>query len=162
MDVQYAVDDRQGLPSAATLQHWVEVTLAGRQGDAELTLRIVDRQESAYLNETYRHRPGPTNVLSFGLGPPVGLDIPPSTPLWGDVVICAPLVAEEAREQGKSPQSHWAHLVVHGVLHLLGYDHEEPAAAETMETLERQILGRLGYPDPYALIEDATYERRPT
>jgi probable rRNA maturation factor len=158
VDVQYAVDDRGGFPSPDAIQRWVETALAGRRLDAEITVRIVERRESASLNETYRHKHGPTNVLSFALEPPAGLDLP----LMGDLVICAPLAFEEAREQGKRPEAHWAHLVVHGVLHLLGYDHEQPSAAETMETLETQVLERLGFPNPYVLTEDITHERRPT
>ena len=158
VDVQYAVDDHGGFPSPEAIRHWAEAVLAGRQGDKEITVRIVGRSESAYLNETYRHKHGPTNVLAFALEPPAGLGLS----LVGDLVICAPLVFQEARRQGKRPEAHWAHLVVHGVLHLLGYDHEQPSAAATMETLETQVLERLGFPNPYVLTEDITHERRPT
>jgi probable rRNA maturation factor len=112
---------------------------------AQLTVRIVDIAESTALNQDYRHRQGPTNVLSFPFDEPFQLQ----PPLLGDVVICAPRVVEEARQQGKPVLAHWAHLVVHGVLHLLGYDHLEDEQARVMETLEILVLARLGYPNPY-------------
>jgi probable rRNA maturation factor len=151
LEVQYALDNRRHLPAAAQIRQWVEATLAGRCPDAELTVRIVDRDESSQLNMTYRHRSGPTNVLSFPLQGPPGVPMP----LLGDIVICAPVVLDEARAQGKTAEAHWAHLVVHGTLHLLGYDHHEPLAAHRMESLETQILQDLGYSDPYVLKEDS-------
>ena len=135
-----------GVPATAELARWAAAALAGRRPAAELAIRIVDEAESAELNSTYRHKQGPTNVLSFPA------ELPPGVPLalLGDLVICAPVVAREAREQGKPPEAHWAHLVVHGCLHLIGYDHERADEAEEMESLERGILAGMGYPDPYA------------
>ncbi len=123
----------------------MEGALSGRCDGGELTVRIVDGAEAAELNRRYRGRSGPTNVLSFPFDGMPGVDLP----LLGDIVVCAPVVVREAREQGKPERAHWAHIVVHGVLHLLGYDHVEPEQARIMEGLEKQILGKLGIPDPY-------------
>ncbi len=132
-------------PARSDLLRWVRETLSGRKTRAALTIRIVDVTESAALNAAWRHKSGPTNVLSF---PITGLDqFAPE--LLGDIVICAPLVISEACEQGKLPLAHWAHLVVHGTLHLLGYDHIEEKDALDMECLECEILARLGFPNPY-------------
>ena len=119
-------------------QHQANATRKSR-----LSIRIVDEAESAQLNSHYRHKQGPTNILSFPV--PEGL---PDT-LLGDLAICAPVVAREAEEQHKRLDAHWAHMTVHGVLHLKGYDHEDPAEADAMEALETQILERLGYQNPY-------------
>ncbi|MFO1420238.1 MAG: rRNA maturation RNase YbeY [Candidatus Competibacteraceae bacterium] len=145
LDLQIALD-MPGLPAEPEFRRWAEAALAGAdcRRDAELTIRIVNEAESTALNETYRHKQGPTNVLSFPFEIPPGI----GSSLLGDVVICAPVVLREAVVQGKSPEAHWAHLVAHGVLHLLGYDHDE-AQAEAMESLEIRILEGLGYPDPY-------------
>ena len=116
-------------------------------GSRELTLRIVDRQEMRDLNARYRHRDYATNVLSF----PADLPAHITLPLLGDVVVCAPVVDEEARDQGKARQAHWDHMLVHGVLHLLGFDHEAQDDAQVMEDLERKALATLGWPDPYTL-----------
>jgi probable rRNA maturation factor len=113
--------------------------------ESALVLRLVDRSESESLNSRYRGKGGPTNVLSFAADLPEEVALP----LLGDIVICAPLVAEEAAGQGKAERDHWAHLVVHGVLHLLGYDHQDPAEAQRMEKLEVEILNQLGIADPY-------------
>ena len=120
--------------------------LEGRRDRARLTVRIVGREEGCRLNERFRGLAGPTNVLSFPFHAPPGA---PAADELGDVVLCAPVVNREAREQGKPRGDHWAHLVVHGVLHLLEYDHDTPAAARRMEGLERRILAGLGVPDPY-------------
>jgi len=145
LDLQIALD-MPGLPSRADLLRWAEAALAGADysKDAELTIRIVNEAESTALNETYRRKQGPTNVLSFPFEAPPEVE----TPLLGDIVICAPVVLTEAIRQGKAPAAHWAHLVAHGVLHLLGYDHDEEHA-EAMEALEIRILAGLGFPDPY-------------
>jgi len=132
-------------PGEVELRKWVEAALKGRCEPAELSIRIVDEAESAELNSHYRGKQGPTNVLSFLAELPAGVPVP----LLGDLVICAPLVVREAREQGKPAEAHWAHLVVHGCLHLLGFDHEDEAEAVEMESLERAILAGLGYADPY-------------
>ena len=135
-----------GVPGEAEFVRWIAAALAGRRDGAELAIRIVDESEGAELNSTYRGKQGPTNVLSFPAELPAGVPLA----LLGDLVICAPVVAREAREQGKAPEAHWAHLVVHGCLHLIGYDHERETEAEEMESLERGILAGMGYPDPYA------------
>lgn len=143
MTVQFATA-RRGVPAAASLRRWARAALGRARG--AVTVRIVSGAESARLNHRYRHRPGATNVLSFPAAPlPDG-----RRPLLGDLVIAAPVVAREAAAQGKSPAAHWAHMVVHGCLHLLGYDHLRNAEAAAMEGRERRILRRLGYPDPYA------------
>ncbi len=132
-----------GLPSAAALRGWAQAALAG-QAAGEVTIRIVDEAESTELNGRFRHKHYPTNVLSF----PHDAEIAAESVL-GDLVICAPVVAREAREQGKDPRAHWAHMVVHGMLHLLGHDHLQEDEAQRMEALERTILAGLGFPDPY-------------
>lgn len=150
VDVQYALDDAPeddpSIPPPAAFERWAAAALVGERDAAELSLRVVDAAEGAELNQTYRRRPGPTNVLSFPCDSPPGIE----PPLLGDVVICASVVAREAREQGKPAAAHWAHMTVHGILHLLGYDHETPAEAEVMERREARILAGLGYADPYA------------
>lgn len=131
-----------GIPSDHLLKRWVNAALAKSKKGLALTIRIVDKSESAELNQYYRHKQGPTNVLSF----PFEL---PDAAYLGDIIICAPLVDEEATTQHKQIEQHWAHLVVHGTLHLLGYDHVKPADAVIMEALETTILTQLSYPDPY-------------
>jgi len=145
LDLQIA-SDAPDLPAAGDFRRWVDAALAGRRAEAELTIRVVDEAESAELNGTYRHKQGPTNVLSFPFVAPPGVELP----LLGDIIICAPVVAREAAEQGKTAAAHWAHMTVHGCLHLLGYDHIDPDAAGIMENLERDVLSALGYADPYA------------
>lgn len=144
MEVQYALPKRS-LPAPQDFKAWAQAALTGRRERAEMVVRVVDVEESALLNETYRHKKGPTNVLSFPFEAPAGMELP----LLGDIVICAPVVAREAREQGKEERAHWAHMTVHGVLHLLGYDHQDEEEADVMESLEREILTQMGYPDPY-------------
>lgn len=137
------------LPTEAELTRWVAETLA-RHGDEtrdELTIRLVDDNESRTLNRDYRGKDAPTNVLSFPFEAPPGVDLA----LLGDLVICHGVVVREAAEQGKSAANHYAHMVVHGTLHLLGYDHIDDSEAEEMERLEREILAAIGISDPYAL-----------
>lgn len=145
------------VPSRRDLEHWARSALEdGVRG--ELTVRIVAESESAELNSRYRGKRGPTNVLSFpaqaeaaaahGPAAPAGEVLP-----FGDLVICAPVVVREAREQGKEPAAHWAHMVVHGALHLQGYDHETVRDATIMEARERALLAELGFPDPYSSIK---------
>lgn len=150
LDLQVA-SEAAGLPSEAQFRQWCELALRQRQNDSELTIRLVDEPEGRELNKTWRHKDYATNVLSFPADVPDELlDIP----LLGDLVICAPVVTREAAEQGKSAEAHWAHLVIHGCLHLLGYDHIDDAEAEEMEGLERELLAELGHPDPYAADEE--------
>jgi probable rRNA maturation factor len=140
------VSDQPGIPTLANFELWASTALDNSRDQAELTIHIVDAAESTQLNQTYRHKSGPTNVLSF----PFQTDIPQiKFPLLGDIVICAPVVAQESIDQNKIPEAHWAHMVVHGILHLLGYDHQEEGQALDMERMETRILHRLGYPDPY-------------
>ena len=145
VEVQYAAD-AEGLPAAADFRRWVVAAL-GEVADAELAVRVVDREESRRLNATYRGKDAPTNVLSFPAELPEGIDLP----LIGDIVICAPLVAREADEQHKTLADHWAHLTVHGVLHLLGHDHRTDEEAAAMEALETRILAGLGCADPWRI-----------
>lgn len=150
LDLQLASEATE-LPGEAQLRRWCELALRQRSAPSELTIRIVDEAEGRELNHTWRGKDYATNVLSFPAEIPEGLlDIP----LLGDLVICAQVVEREAREQGKSSAAHWAHLTIHGCLHLLGYDHIDDDEAEEMEALERQLLAELGYPDPYASDEE--------
>lgn len=142
--VQYATRAMH-LPTPADFRTWAQSILQERRDSLELTIRVVDEAESAALNAQYRGKQGPTNVLSFGFDAPPGVDVP----LLGDLVICAPVVVREALEQGKPGQAHWAHMTIHGVLHLLGYDHQTPEQAQIMEALEIAALADLGYADPY-------------
>jgi len=138
---------RTGLPAAASFKRWAAAACNGRIRKADLAIRVVDSKEGLSLNRHYRGKDPPTNVLSFPAELPPGVDMP--MPLLGDLVICAPVVAREAEEQGKALNAHYAHLTVHGVLHLLGLDHDDEREALAMEQLERDILADLGYADPY-------------
>ena len=142
LSVQYAVA-RAGLPGRAQLRRWARAALAR---PATATLRIVDGEEGRQLNRDYRHKDYATNVLTFCYGPD---ETEPDAPLSGDIVLCAPVVAREAAEQDKTLEAHYAHLVVHGMLHLQGYDHLDKPAAAVMEALESFVMMRMGYPDPY-------------
>jgi probable rRNA maturation factor len=142
-DVQYAFD-AAGLPGVRQLNRWITAAAPSLQ-EAEVVVRIVGEAESAQLNRRYRRRGGPTNVLSFRFEAPAHAEVN----LLGDLVICAPVIAREAREQGKCEAAHWAHMVVHGMLHLQGYDHKTQAQAREMEGLEIEIMASLGYPNPY-------------
>jgi probable rRNA maturation factor len=141
---------RARVPEPAQLRKWARIALAD-DARGELTLRIVDENESAALNSRYRGKKGPTNVLSFRADPPPGAAGSQGLLPFGDVVICAAVVAREAREQGKPLAAHWAHMVVHGALHLLGFDHERARDAAAMEARERTLLAKLGFPDPYKI-----------
>lgn len=141
------------LPSDQKFQQWTESAMTAVSAvqdttvadNTELSIRLVDEAESAFLNESFRQKQGATNILSFPFAGIKGTDIN----LLGDIAICAPLVKKEAAEQNKSIESHWAHLTIHGVLHLYGYDHEKDATAEQMEALEISIMDSLGYSNPY-------------
>jgi len=150
VSVGYALP-RAGLPAAVSFRKWVAAALDGRIREADLAIRIVDAREGRALNRHYRGKDYATNVLSFPADVAEGVKLPKGVkmPLLGDLVICAPVVAKEAREQGKPLNAHYAHLTVHGALHLLGWDHEDDADAECMEKLEREILAGLGIEDPY-------------
>jgi probable rRNA maturation factor len=136
-----------GVPQRSSFSRWVEAALraAKRRGNAELSIRIADADEGRSLNRQYRDRDYATNVLSFPIELPGGIKLP----LLGDLVICAPVLAKEAADQGKRLRDHYAHMTIHGTLHLLGYDHETDADAERMEAHERGILETLGIADPY-------------
>lgn len=151
LSVGYAAS-RKGVPTSASFRLWVEAALRGakRRKATELSIRIVDAKEGRTLNRDYRGKDYATNVLSFPVELPPGV----KSPLIGDLVICSPVVAKEATEQGKLARDHWAHMTVHGVLHLLGYDHIEDDEAEAMEALETRVLAGLGIDDPYT-VDDA-------
>jgi probable rRNA maturation factor len=144
LDLQIATEHTQ-LPSQADFETWVRVALGNTMDTAELTIRLVDVPESQMLNLTYRGKDKPTNVLSFPFEAPPGMDLP----LLGDLVICVGVVEQEATEQNKPLQAHWAHMVIHGCLHLLGYDHIIDEEAEEMESLETQLIEGLGFSNPY-------------
>lgn len=152
MAIQRA-SDLDAAPEDEEIRAWAAVALPADAGSLQLAIRLVDEVEARELNHRYRHRDRATNVLSFpaelepGLAEMLRADGQP-VPL-GDLVICVPLVYREAAEQGKTLREHWAHLVVHGVLHLLGHDHQGPAEARRMEALETRLLEQLGFPDPY-------------
>jgi probable rRNA maturation factor len=133
------------LPSKAQLEQWAMAALQDFQNHTELTVRVVDIPEIQTLNKNYREKDKPTNVLSFPMEMPADIDVN----LLGDVVICAPVVWQEAEQQGKAYQAHFAHMVVHGCLHLLGYDHTTPEEAEKMEPLEISLLKTLNFSNPY-------------
>ena len=148
LDVQYEVEAG---PDKDDIQRWIEAVLAAEKNvvEVELTVRIVGVDEITDLNTRYRHKTGPTNILSFPFEAPPGVELN----LLGDLVIAAPVVVREARQQNKTESAHWAHMVVHGTLHLLGYDHQGPAEAEDMEAREISILHSLGHSNPYLLDE---------
>lgn len=144
IDIQRVCLSDQG-PDADNIERWVTAALRNERETAELSVRIVDDSESAALNEQFRGKFGSTNVLSF----PFSAVTPEPLPILGDIVICAPMVALESLEQSKTPIAHWAHMIVHGVLHLLGYDHLDDQDAAAMEALETDIMLGLGFPPPY-------------
>ena len=144
LEIQIATEATD-YPSEQQFQQWVDAALAGREQDAEIVIRLVDDTESAALNEQYRHKSGPTNILSFPIDVPEVLELD----LLGDLVINVPLINIEAVQQHKPVLHHWAHITVHGVLHLLGYDHIEAQDAEQMEALEIEILKQFNIANPY-------------
>lgn len=145
LDLQIATEDTQSLPTQQQLQLWLGSAISLFQPQAEVTVRIVDEVESQQLNRDYRGKDKPTNVLSFPFEAPPGIEID----LLGDLIICKQVVEKEAKEQNKPLEAHWAHMVVHGSLHLLGYDHIEDEEAEEMEGIETEIMQKLGFEDPY-------------
>lgn len=140
---------RAGLPAAASFRKWVTAVFAGRIHDANLAIRLVDEKEGIALNHHYRGKESATNVLSFPATMPEGLPKDICFPLLGDIVICAPVVVREAQAQNKPLTAHFAHLTVHGVLHLLGWNHDDDKEADAMEQLERNILATLNIQNPY-------------
>ena len=145
IDLQIACEQETGLPTAEQIEQWATAAVQPQSDEVEMTVRIVDEAESHALNLNYRGKDRPTNVLSFPFECPDEVELP----LLGDLVICRQVVEREAQEQDKPVMAHWAHMVVHGSLHLLGYDHIEDDEAEEMESLETQIMIGLGFADPY-------------
>ena len=145
VDLQIATENIEGLPTEEQIVQWATAAVQPEGDEVEMTVRIVDEAESHELNLTYRGKDRPTNVLSFPFECPDEVELP----LLGDLVICRQVVEREAAEQDKPLMAHWAHMVVHGSLHLLGYDHVEDNEAEEMESLETQIMQGLGFDDPY-------------
>jgi probable rRNA maturation factor len=148
VDIQSA--SAEPTPDEEDLQRWIAAAMAAgctRARDSEICVRLVDTEEMTQLNRDYRGKDGPTNVLSF----PCDLPPEPQLPLLGDIVICAPIVRREAAQQHKTLAAHWAHMAVHGTLHLLGYDHIEDNQAEAMEALESRILEQLNFDCPYGV-----------
>ena len=145
IDLQIACEQESGLPTAEQIEQWATAAVQPQSDEMEMTVRIVDEAESHALNLNYRGKDRPTNVLSFPFECPDEVELP----LLGDLVICRQVVEREAQEQDKPVMAHWAHMVVHGSLHLLGYDHIEDDEAEEMESLETQIMTGLGFADPY-------------
>ena len=129
-----------GVPAEDDILHWAGYALAGEEG--EITIRVTDEDEMRSLNHRWRNIDSPTNVLSFPLHDA-------GSPLLGDIAVCAPVLRQEAAQQGKSVNAHWAHIIIHGILHLMGYDHGNETDAEFMEAKETAIMQDLGFPDPY-------------
>lgn len=153
LHVDIASATTEPVPEEDDIRRWIAAALpnpaaagAPAGDDAyEVSVRLVDEAEMAELNQRYRGKHGPTNVLSFPSDLPAELELP----LLGDIVICAPVIRREALQQGKTERAHWAHMTVHGTLHLLGYDHLQPDEAQVMESLEADILQALNFPHPY-------------
>jgi len=142
--LQY-IEDKTLIPKKSLLRLWAKTALNQKIVSAEITIRVVGIKEMSDLNITYRHKKGPTNVLSF----PSPSSIPTNVPFLGDIVICAQVIHHEARNQGKSIESHFAHMIIHGVFHLLGYNHETKEEAKIMESLEIDVMKILGFENPY-------------
>jgi probable rRNA maturation factor len=145
VDIQMASASEEA-PDPQSIERWIGAAIGDQRESTELSIRIVDAEEGQALNEQFRGSTGATNVLSF----PFENESPEPLPLIGDIVICAPVVAKEAREQNKALNAHWAHMIIHGVLHLLGYDHQNENEANLMESLETEIMQGLGFPPPYS------------
>jgi len=147
LDFSFANDLDEHAPSASQMQYWVNTALAkaGHNCPAQISIRVVEEQEMVALNNKFRNINKATNVLSFPYEALPGIEVP----FLGDLVICADVVEREAKQQSKTSQQHWAHLLVHGVLHLLGYDHIKENDATKMESLEIEIMSKLGFPNPY-------------
>lgn len=141
------------IPDITMIQQWataaIDAGIKEEVGDAQITVRVVDEKEISQLNESFRHKAGATNILSFPFVPPPGISADETFNSLGDLAVCATVINSEARDQGKENTAHWAHMIVHGTLHLLGYDHQDNEEAFEMESLETKIVSELGYPDPY-------------
>ena len=150
IDVQYSekLSESDEPPSTDEFQSWAELAMQKDQ-DAQLSIRVVDLEESRSLNRDYRGKDKPTNVLSFPMDMPEAMAEELGLPILGDLVICAPVVEREAKEQNKTSRAHWAHMVIHGMLHLQGYDHISDEQAEQMEDLEIKLLQQIGINNPY-------------
>jgi probable rRNA maturation factor len=146
--------DSDEVPDPSSMRCWISAALPRKTADIEISVQIVDEATMARLNGQFRGKQVPTNVLSFPADLPDELQLP----LLGDIAICAQVVNREAEIQGKQPDAHWAHMLVHGTLHLLGYDHIEDADAEYMETLETRIITGLGFPPPYEFTTSGSIE----
>ncbi len=146
-----------GIPDKKEIQQWVSSVLTDREIEkAELSLRVVSSEEIQALNKLYREKDKPTNVLSFPADVPEFVEL--ATPELGDIILCADVIHQEAIDQNKSLQAHYAHMVIHGVLHLLGYDHIEPQDADEMESIEIAILNSLQFPNPYISAPEALHD----
>lgn len=146
VNIEYASNESV-VPKRDAIMQWAQAAMEGYEQDgAEVGVRIVDEEEIVELNRRFRCKSKATNVLSFPFEDPPGV----RTELLGDVVICAPVVCREARARGTQASAHWAHMLVHGIMHLRGYDHQTPTEADAMESMEAHILKRLGFPNPYA------------
>lgn len=155
VNVQIAVEDTASLnvPDSQHIQNWANTAVLQvdpKRAEQQMTVRIVEEDEITQLNEQYRQKIGPTNVLSFPFELPPGMPSDAMEAELGDVVVCAAVVQREALEQGKASVAHWAHMIVHGTLHLLGYDHIEDSDAKEMESLEIAVMAELGYANPYS------------
>lgn len=144
LDIQ-RIYQAESLPTDAQFKGWVNAALSEQNQGCDCVIRIVDENESAALNQQYRQKSGPTNILSFPFDPPKSIDLN----LLGDLVICATVVEKEAQQQNKAINDHWAHITIHGILHLQGYDHIEEREAEHMEAQEITILHTLNLNNPY-------------
>ncbi len=160
VDVQLALDEISSIefPDSKLIQQWATAAIdaalndksQGKYQDAQMTVRIVEEAEISQLNENFRHKSGATNVLSFPFVSPPGIPIDETLNSLGDLAVCAIVVNKEAKEQHKKNIAHWAHMIIHGTLHLMGFDHQNTEEARDMESLETTIMFELGFPDPYA------------
>ncbi len=144
IEIQIESQSKQ-IPAEKQFEDWVDGVLKNEDQDSEIVIRIVDEDEMIRFNEQYRDKKGITNILSFPFEAPEGVE----SPLLGDLLVCAPVVEEESKEQNKKLEHHWAHLIIHGILHLLGYNHIDDVEAEEMEKLEIDILTTIGINNPY-------------
>ncbi len=149
------IADKAIAPKASLMRKWAEAALCQKTSMGEITLRLVDTDEMTKLNSIYRHKEGPTNVLSFPFTAPDGIE--EASPYLGDIVICSDVVNREAIEQEKPSDAHWAHMIIHGIFHLLGYDHATDQQAHIMESLEIKTMQTLGFPNPYLTGDENAY-----